>query len=149
MEKDQKNKKYSVYFDLDRTIAVRHSGDSIFKIGEPIPPMIELMKHYLADGRRVKIFTARPKLQFPQIVNWLKKQGIEGVEITNLKESGMSAFFDDRAVGCQENTGITHLDIIREARRLIGKVIRAEPLDIEQLRKWEKDSVLTIEDSLE
>lgn len=76
-------------------------------IGEPIAPMVERVKQWLSEGKRVKIFTARAHRpeNIPPIRAWLKKHiGIE-LPVTNRKEPIFSKFFDDRAVTVQRNTG--------------------------------------------
>lgn len=45
--------------DLDRTLAIRYSGDPITQIGDRIEPMCARVKAWLANGQTVKIFTAR------------------------------------------------------------------------------------------
>lgn len=86
--------------DFDGTLA--HSAS-----GEPIPAMVERVKAMVAKGMRVKIFTARADRQedIDQIASWLCENGFPRLEITNIKDSGMVAFYDDRAVAVERNTG--------------------------------------------
>lgn len=46
-------------FDLDGTLAVYDKWEGIDHIGEPVKPMVDLMKKMHADGKVVKILTAR------------------------------------------------------------------------------------------
>jgi hypothetical protein len=46
-------------FALDRTLARYDHWVSPEHIGEPLAPMLEKLKQYLAEGKRCKIFTAR------------------------------------------------------------------------------------------
>jgi hypothetical protein len=46
-------------FDLDRCLAQYSHWQGVEHIGEPIAPMVAKVKQYLAEGKRVKIFTAR------------------------------------------------------------------------------------------
>ena len=108
-----------ISFDIDRTLFERHSGDPIENLGVPIPNMIAKVKSYLSEGRKVVILTARSESQWGMIVDALAAQGIVGVQITNKKSSRMDLLFDDKAVGCIENVGVTHFEMLTEARNLI------------------------------
>lgn len=46
-------------FDLDGTLAEYHGWKGIDHIGKPVRPMVELIKKFHRQGRRVKIMTAR------------------------------------------------------------------------------------------
>ena len=46
-------------FDLDGTLAKYEGWKGIDHIGEPVGPMVDLVKRLHADGRKVKILTAR------------------------------------------------------------------------------------------
>ena len=46
-------------FDLDGTLAIYDKWEGIDHIGAPIAPMVELAKRLHADGKKVKIVTAR------------------------------------------------------------------------------------------
>ena len=61
----------------------------------------------LADGVRVKIFTARASdpEQMPLIQNWLKANGLPPLEITNIKDYNMIRLYDDRSIQVEQNTG--------------------------------------------
>jgi hypothetical protein len=110
-----------IAFDFDRTLAVRNSGDNIFKLGAPIPKGIELMKRCVAAGRKVKVLTARSESQWSKLTAWLEKQGIPGVEVTNKKDSRMDILFDDKGCGLVENEGISHMDLLDQAALLLTK----------------------------
>ena len=86
--------------DFDGTLA--HSGT-----GAPVPAMVERVKRMLADGKRVKIFTARADRgeDIKQIADWLTSHGLPPLTITNIKDSEMVAFYDDRAIAVERNTG--------------------------------------------
>lgn len=94
--------------DLDGTLAKYDSGN--FRqnvIGDPIPKMLTRVKKWLAEGKTVKIMTARaadPE-SIPAIKEWLKKHGLEDLEITNKKDKDMIELWDDRAIQVVENTG--------------------------------------------
>lgn len=46
-------------FDLDGTLAVYDKREGIDHIGEPVKPMVELIKKLHDEGKKVKILTAR------------------------------------------------------------------------------------------
>lgn len=93
--------------DLDGTLAeyITWKGESY--IGKPITKMMKRVKAWIAQGKAVKIFTARAsdKKQIPFVKKWLKEQGLEGVEVTNIKDYGMTEFWDDKAHRVKKNTG--------------------------------------------
>ena len=120
-------------FDLDYTAAEGHSPYRSEMIGEPIPKIIELMKEKLAEGKRVKIFTARvcvtnqrspwsdsvadkeyANFQHMLITNWsIRNLGID-LEVTCVKDFLCEEIYDDRAWRVEKNTGMI---IGREPRR--------------------------------
>lgn len=93
--------------DLDGTLARLSPGSSPMEIGDPVPPMMERVQRWIAEGRTVKIFTARaavPEL-VPPIRTWLAHHGLPDLEITNVKDFGMIQLWDDRCVQVITNTG--------------------------------------------
>lgn len=100
-------------FDLDGTLAVDDGWKGIEHIGEPIKPMVDLMKRLNAEGKLVKILTARV---FPRsdsnpgdakkyIVAWCEKNLGFVPEIVCQKDPLMIYLFDDRCVQVEKNTG--------------------------------------------
>jgi hypothetical protein len=70
--------------------------------------MLAYVKSLIAEGRRVKIFTARvsqPK-SLPYVKKWLVKNGIGGLEITNVKDWDCQLIFDDKAIQVVRNMGL-------------------------------------------
>lgn len=98
--------------DLDGTLARYDGWKGIDHIGEPIPPMLERVKKWISEGKKVKIFTARASIAGHEepIKGWLEKHGIGGLEITNIKDFEMVECWDDRAVQVVPNTGETVVD---------------------------------------
>jgi translation initiation factor 2 alpha subunit (eIF-2alpha) len=105
--------------DLDGTLA-RYSGwQGELHIGEPVPAMVQRVKHWLDAGRHVKIFTARvwdgaknldgsPRDITPvrqAIESWCEQHLGEKLEVTCTKDYGMIALYDDRAFHVIPNTG--------------------------------------------
>lgn len=93
--------------DLDGTLAEYTHWQGIEHIGKPIPKMINRIKNWLRQGKKVKIFTARavsPKA-VKIIQKWLIDNKLPKLEVTNIKEMGMRVFWDDRAISVHKNTG--------------------------------------------
>jgi hypothetical protein len=94
--------------DLDGTLAEYYGwGDG--KIGKPIPEMMKRVKEWLANGNKVKIFTARAGYddsQVPMIHEWLVKHGLPKLEVTAKKDFDMTELWDDRCIQVVPNTGI-------------------------------------------
>jgi len=102
-----------VGFDLDRTLAHYDKFRGLDHIGEPIPAMVTILKNYLARGVKCKIFTARVcnldgQADFAEneIRTWCLKHIGQELEVTCVKDYGMTKLYDDRAVGVVPNTGI-------------------------------------------
>jgi len=91
--------------DLDGTLA-EYIGDMSY-IGKPILPMLNRVKKWIANGREVRIFTARAgdEASCEQIRIWLRNVGLPELPITNKKDFSMVALWDDRAVQVICNTG--------------------------------------------
>ena len=68
-------------------------------IGSPIQPMIDRVRAWIADGKRVTIFTARASdaVQVPMIKSWLEDHGLPNMDVTNEKRAEFTHFYDDRA----------------------------------------------------
>lgn len=112
-------------FDLDGTTAKYNSGD--FRkygpnhIGEPIEAIINIIKQLLADGKNVKICTARvcepdpfeKKKVVRAIQDFTEKHVGRRLEVTNEKDFEMIALFDDRAVQVMPNEGILVENVMR------------------------------------
>ena len=101
-----------VAFDLDGTLAYYDTWRGMTHIGEPIKPMVDLLKSYLAQGEEVRILTARASrggvdgvIVRTAIKAWCKEHiGVE-LEVTATKDYGMKRLYDDRAVTIEANTG--------------------------------------------
>lgn len=103
--------------DLDGTLAHYADWQGPDFIGKPISPMVERVKNWLANGRTVKIFTARmhghgmaligggvEDVKTP-IEQWCLKHIGQVLEVTNSKDFGMIELWDDRCVQVEANTG--------------------------------------------
>ncbi len=102
------NKGY-IAVDLDGTLAEYDEWRGYNHIGKPIPAMVNRVKRWISEGKRVKIFTARIHNDGGQakkpIENWLLENGLPLLEITCTKDMGMYELWDDRAVAVELNTG--------------------------------------------
>ena len=91
-------------FDFDGTL-VRHEHPDI---GEPVPRMMQRLKKYLDEGKRVKIITARganPN-ECDKIQRFLVNLGLPALEVTDRKDYLMEYMYDDRARQVIMNTGV-------------------------------------------
>jgi hypothetical protein len=112
--------------DLDGTLA-HYEGWNDGKIGDPIKPMQDRVIRWLAEGKNVKIFTARVSEINTQditrsvdsirktIEEWCLKNLGQVLPITNIKDYGMVELWDDRAVQVIPNTGMTVEEYIKNA----------------------------------
>jgi hypothetical protein len=113
--------------DLDGTLAEYHGWVNTFNIGEPVEPMMERVRLWIAEGKEVRIFTARidgggaaSKMGVdPEVVkkyenvemitkmiqDWTEKHLGVRLPVTNKKDYGMIELWDDRCVQVIPNTG--------------------------------------------
>ncbi len=100
--------------DLDGTLAQYYEWDG--NVGAPVPLMVERIKKWIADGKDVRIMTARVSSKHADInfvieqraiiSDWcLKHIGIE-LPITCSKDFQMLELWDDRAIQIVPNKGI-------------------------------------------
>lgn len=115
--------------DLDGTLAEYHGWPACGSIGEPIPAMVERVKAWLAEGKDVRIFTARvwplgTQIDFSvpseddtrrrvyaanqkeRIEKWCAEHLGRVLPITCVKDYMLVSLWDDRAVQVHPNTGI-------------------------------------------
>jgi len=115
--------------DLDGTLAEYHGWENTFQIGKPVPAMADRVRHWLKEGRDVRIFTARvdggyiaaqlnPELEnsiievyrqvdliVKLIQDWTEKHFGKRLPVTCRKDYGMIELWDDRCVQVETNTG--------------------------------------------
>jgi hypothetical protein len=99
--------------DFDGTLAFYWGWDGPLKFGAPVPAMLERVKAWIAQGLRVKIFTARVSEPDPlartqvelAIQQWCVSHGLPALEVTCTKDFRMPELWDDRAVTVEANTG--------------------------------------------
>ena len=104
--------------DLDGTLAIYDGWKGPDQIGAPIPEMVERVKAWLADGRAVRIMTARvyapmddairqmdAAIAMRAIQNWSWQHLGQVLSVTCVRDYGMIELWDDRAVQVVPNTG--------------------------------------------
>jgi hypothetical protein len=118
--------------DLDGTLAVYDGWRGADHIGEPVPAMLARVKAWLAEGRDVRIFTARvwkPSELIPEfqarareadaardaIVRWCQQHVGRPLAVTCMKDYSMIELWDDRAVQVIPNTGVALQELINQA----------------------------------
>lgn len=100
--------------DLDGTLAHYDGWRGPTHIGDPIPKMVERVRGFLAQGRQVKVFTARVSTPNPAeraevqqaILAWTQKHIGVGLVATATKDYAMIVLYDDRAIQIIPNTGM-------------------------------------------
>lgn len=93
--------------DLDGTLAFYDSWKGMDHIGDPVPGMYFRVKKWIAEGKEVKIFTARASVPeaIPPIEKWCMKHFGKKLEVTNVKDFSMIELWDDRAIRVATNKG--------------------------------------------
>ena len=93
--------------DLDGTLAEDGPWVDANHIGQPVEPMMNRVKAWIARGITVKIVTARAGVPngIPPVKAWIEKQGLPDLEVTNQKDFNMIELWDDRAIQVIPNTG--------------------------------------------
>lgn len=118
--------------DLDKTLA-RYDGD-IRSVGEPIAPMVERVKKWLAEGREVRIMTARVSgpdadEQREMIQQWCELHLGCRLPVTCVKDFDMRELWDDRAVQVMPDTGLRvgHTFVRAAARERLRALLSSGP----------------------
>lgn len=110
--------------DLDGTLAHYDQFRGTSHIGEPIGPMVDHVKQMLAQGKDVRVFTARVSpitisgrgrdqaemeaeltSSITAIYHWCVKHIGQPLAITCTKDYQMISLFDDRCIQIIPNTG--------------------------------------------
>lgn len=126
--------------DLDGTLAFYDHWRGPDHIGEPIPAMLARVKGWLAEGRDVRIFTARVDggtvalsmgnsdgeqcRDIERVADfiraWCRKHVGCELPITCQKDYGMIELWDDRCVQVIPNTGRTLADEFQAERSALS-----------------------------
>lgn len=114
---------YWIGVDLDATLAYHgpeHTGHKYdpARIGDPIPAMADQVRKWLADGKEVRIFTARvnpasdgydtAEVARRAIMEWTTKHFGRPISAVYSKDRYMTVLYDDRARQVQANTGVIY-----------------------------------------
>lgn len=99
--------------DLDGTLAKYEGWRGVEHIGEPVPAMMARVRRWVAEGRDVRIFTARVSAPdrseciraSTAIQDWLERHGLPRLAVTCRKDFAMVELWDDRCVQVEPNTG--------------------------------------------
>jgi hypothetical protein len=99
--------------DLDGTLAHYDGWKGIEHIGEPVPLMLRRVKAWIAEGKEVRIFTARVSRAFEDavlaalhVMDWCEKHVGVRLQVTCEKDFDMIEIWDDRAIPVQKNRGV-------------------------------------------
>ncbi len=126
--------------DLDGTLAYYDQWRGPEHIGEPVPAMLERVQRWLAEGKDVRIFTARveratvalsmtgpdrdPAQNFSVVEacirRWCEKHIGRPLPITCCKDYGMIELWDDRCIQVIPNTGRTIADELESERMALS-----------------------------
>lgn len=103
--------------DLDGTLAEYSGWKGASHIGAPVPAMIERVRQWLADGKDVRIVTARvsndgtprrmveAQLELVHVMEWCNAHLGTVLPVTCTKDYAMVELWDDRCVQVEPNTG--------------------------------------------
>jgi hypothetical protein len=94
--------------DFDGTLVEYTEWKGVGNFGAPIKLMVDRVKKWLKDGKKVKIFTARADNGISEIIAieaWCKEYLGIALPITNVKDFNMISLWDDRCVTVETNTG--------------------------------------------
>jgi hypothetical protein len=129
--------------DLDGTLARYDGWVSAAHVGEPVPAMLARVKAWLAEGRCVKVFTARVYSDGTPSRNeetvrarraidaWCLEHVGRVLEVTCVKDYAMFELWDDRAVGVRKNVGVPEPEA---TLAVVVNALRDEPRALAKLQ---------------
>lgn len=94
--------------DFDGTLSHYEGWQGVEHSGAPIMPMVNRVKQWLAEGKDVRIFTARVdngNFAIKIVELWCMKHIGKILPVTNVKDKECICIYDDRAVQVEKNTG--------------------------------------------
>lgn len=142
--------------DLDGTLAEYLDWQGMGHIGEPIAPMVERVKAWLAAGKDVRIFTARVcSIQsqeglddfLQEYTRWCFRVFGRQLPVTCEKDWKMIELWDDRCVQIMPNNGIAVQDaLVREVQSMKNDDVkrRARIAELEAERDRLKEALRKI-----
>lgn len=109
--------------DFDGTLSTYEGNWGI--TGDPIMPMVNRVKAWLAKGQEVRIFTARVSFKNDDrnaevrnaIEAWCEKHLGQKLAVTCVKDYACIEIWDDKAVRVVKNTGMTEKELIKYKQR--------------------------------
>ena len=132
-----------IAFDLDGTLAIYNGWEeNEWKIGEPVKPMLDLLKRKLREGYDCRILTARAGLtearndggqaatkeyqekQVSQVKRWCIRHLNTELEVTASKDFKMIEYYDDRCVQVITNKGIILQDLLTDFFKKVTEAFR-------------------------
>lgn len=144
-------------FDLDGTLVRTGDWRDMEYVGTPIPAMAERVRGWLAEGREVRIFTARVSGLFQPdaskaermvaqkaqwaVEDWCTYHFGEKLSVTAVKDFNMALLYDDRCVPIETDTGrlmaseIEPADLAAEGTPREGTGARVQSVD-QSLWRW-------------
>jgi len=96
-----------ILVDLDGTLAVYGGWRGPEHIGDPVPAMAFRVRKWIAEGKDVRIFTARATVpeQIPFVERWCERHFGIKLPVTASKDFSTSQIWDDRCVRVKANIG--------------------------------------------
>lgn len=98
-------------FDLDGTLAKYDGWKGVDHIGEPVKPMVDLIKRMHEEGKVVKIMTAR-------VAPRALEDGTVGLETATIASEDMRQFYDGKDDNPFENGSVTHVRL--DAKEIVA-----------------------------
>mgnify|MGYP001564134842 CR=1 FL=1 len=128
--------------DLDGTLArdVDLEEYDPLVVGDPVPAMVARVQRWIAEGREVRVVTARvapdgtpERMEVvagarAAIRAWCLRHVGVALPATCVKDQGMLQLWDDRAVQVERNTGESSLDHVRKQRDIAHRIAHRLPL---------------------
>lgn len=105
--------------DFDGTLSTYHGDWGV--TGDPIMPMVNRVKGWLAKGEEVRIFTARVSFKDEAknaeiriaIEEWCEKHLGKKLAVTCVKDYACKQIWDDKAVRVIKNMGLTEAELVK------------------------------------
>lgn len=121
--------------DLDGTLAEYDGWRGVHHIGKPVPKMLERVRQWLAEGKEVRIFTARVGPQNDindnirareAIAKWCVEHLGQELPMTATKDFAMLELWDDRSRQVMPNTGISYEELWTKAALMMANLENPE-----------------------
>lgn len=109
--------------DFDGTLATYAGNHTV--MGNPIVPMVNRVKNWLAKGQEVKIFTARVSFKNDEkneaitkaIQDWCVTHIGQSLPVTCVKDYNCIQIWDDKAIRVIKNTGYSEHEYKMRTRK--------------------------------